>query len=82
MTSNDGLSAPGPVVPYPLTSAYTTRGARAWTSSHEKPSRSITPGRKFETTTSARSISRQTASRPASLLRSSVTLRLFRLTAV
>ena len=47
--------ATGPVCPKPDTDAYTSRGLRAESASQPSPSRSITPGRKFSISTSARS---------------------------
>src|SRR6266850_2628204 len=55
------------------------RGFRRETASYPKPSFSSTPGRKFSTSTSARSTSFQSTSCPPGDLRSSPMLRLLRL---
>src|ERR1700733_6450617 len=54
------------------------RGLRFWTDSKAPPSRLVTPGRMFSTTTSACSASRSRISRPCSLFRFSVMARLLR----
>src|SRR5262245_2133468 len=57
---------------------YTSRGLRARSVSQSNPRRFITPGRKPSSTTSASSTRRRKTSRPASVFRSSVMLRLLR----
>jgi hypothetical protein len=66
-----GLDRHGPVCPKPDIDAYTSRGLRAESASQPRPRRSITPGRKFSISTSARSASRSTTARSSDDLRSS-----------
>src|SRR5438094_9688914 len=55
------------------------RGFRSRTAAYEKPSLSSAPGRKFSVSTSLRSASRSTRSRPSGCLRSTAKLFLLRL---
>ena len=57
----------GPVWPKPVTRASTSRGFAAESSSQPSPQRSSVPGRKFSSTTSARSASRRKSVAPVGL---------------
>ena len=75
-----GRCAHGPVCPKPLTEQYTSRGLRSSSCSGPRPRRSMTPGRKFSTSTSARAASSAATARSAGSFRSRATDSLPRLT--
>src|SRR5216684_742265 len=73
-------SLSGPASPKPLIASRTRRGLSSASRSSPSPSRSITPGRKFSTSTSAQRTSASTNARSPGSFRSMATLRLPRLT--
>ena len=76
--ANPGRCAYGPSCPNAVTRHTTSRGFRPSSTSGPSPSRSMTPGRKFSTTTWASATRSRSASRPASDFRSRVAHRLLR----
>ena len=76
MASEPRQSRYGPSCPKFDMDTITRRGLDSTSESKPSPSRSITPGRKFSTTTSAVAASLRAISAPAPVFRSSVTLRL------
>ena len=73
-----GRCASGPVWPNAETRTSTTSGLARSSASGPSPQRSSVPGRKFSSTTSDRATRPSTASRPASVRRSSTTELLLR----
>src|SRR5229473_2614124 len=73
-------SLSGPASPKPLIASRTRRGLSSASRSSPSPSRSITPGRKFSTSTSAQRTSASTNARSCGSFKSMATLRLPRLT--